>query len=210
MSKLHKETELFGGNRRETVLVSYQVLQTKAKEKRIKFSVKMPLSNRSLVGVPEWISDSFEPMSEDDSAQTMCKLDRMLEGMTLEVFSTDTIKRASLVLTGVTVSDLKLQRDGEGKDGEVSLYATFYSSANMQAYQWAWELLRGTFYAAFEYSQTEMNFSQDEEVDQDEPEGEEAEPATNYMGKEHDEAFKSTPAQPPPKPKKGRGFRANA
>lgn len=185
MGKLIKETSFFGGNRRKTELGSWQVLQTKAGEKHMKFAFDMLLSGEAIVAMPDWISNAFESMAKDDSALKRATLDRILEGMTLDVFSTDKIKRRALSLTGVTIKNLFLSRDGEEDKAEVFLHFTVYSPANVQARDWAWDTLRGTFWAAFEYSQSEMDFSSsDKEEDEEEDEDNK-----NTMASERDEEF---------------------
>lgn len=185
MGKLIKETSFFGANRRKTELGSWQVLQTKAGEKHMKFAFEMVLSGEAIVAMPDWIADQFESMAKDDSATKRATLDRMLEGMTLEVFSTDKIKRRALSLTGVTVKNLFLSREGDDEKAGVFLHFTVYSPANVQARDWAWDTLRGTFWAAFEYSQTEMDFSGAAEGDDDEEDPDNK----NTMAPERDEEF---------------------
>jgi hypothetical protein len=192
MAKLIKETSFFGENRRKTELGSWQVLQTKAGEKHMKFAFEMVLSGEAIVAMPDWIADQFESMAKDDSATKRATLDRMLEGMTLEVFSTDKIKRRALSLTGVTIKNLFLSREGEDDKAEVFLHFTVYSPANVQALDWAWDTLRGTFWCAFEYSQTEMDFSGSADADKDEDEdpGYQGE-NKNTMAPERDAEFHS-------------------
>ncbi|MFL6427802.1 MAG: hypothetical protein ACJ71S_06120 [Acidobacteriaceae bacterium] len=187
MGKLLKETTFFGGNRRKTELGSWQTLQTKAGEKHMKFAFEMVLSGEAVVAMPDWIADAFEAMAADDSALKRATIDRMLEGMTLDVFSTDKIKRRALSLTGVTIKNLFLTREGEDEKSEVFLHFTVYSPANVQARDWAWDTLRMTFWAAFEYSQSEMDFSGS--ADSDKAEGNEDEDNQNTMASERDAEF---------------------
>ncbi len=79
MSKLVKETELFGGNRRKAELDAFHVLRSKAGEKRLKLAMRMPLSGESLVAMPDWIGTTYEAMHKDDSAMRRTVLDRMLK-----------------------------------------------------------------------------------------------------------------------------------
>jgi hypothetical protein len=85
----------------------------------------------------------------------------------------------------VTIKNLFLIREGEDDKSEVYLHFTVYSPANVQARDWAWDLLRMTFFAAFEYSQTEMDFSGSADSDKDE----EDEENKNTMAPERDEEF---------------------
>jgi hypothetical protein len=192
MGKPLKETSFFGGNRRKTELGSWQVLQSRAGEKHMKFAFEMGLSGENIVAMPEWIGDAFEAMEHDGSAIGRSTLNRILEGMTMEIFPTDKHKRPTLSLTGATIKNLYLLRSGEEDDAEVVLHMTIYSPANVQARDWAWDTLRGTFWAAFEYSQTEMDFS----GSADKEDGDEDDPAyagenKNTMAPERDEEFRS-------------------
>lgn len=186
MSKLIKETSFFGGNRRKTELGSWQVLQSRAGEKHMRFAFEMVLSGENLVGMPDWIGDAFEAMEGDGSALRRAALDRILEGMTMEIFPTDKHKRPTLSLTGATIKNLFLVRDGEEDKAEVVQHMTVYAPANVQARDWAWDTLRGTFWASFEYSQTEMDFGASADKDAD---GEEDEDNKNTMDASRDEEF---------------------
>ncbi len=87
--------------------------------------------------------------------------------MTLDIFSTEKNRSRALSLTGVTVTNLCVERSGDDEKAEVYLLFNLYSPGNVQGRDWAWDHIGATFWAAFEYSQTEMDFSGDEADDHD-------------------------------------------
>ena len=159
MAEAIKETALFGGHRRKLELESWQVLRSKAGEKRLKMEMRMPLSGESLIAMPDWVGNTYEVMIKDGSAPRRGPLDRYLEGMTFEVFPTEKHRSRALSLTGVTIKNLCVDRDGEEDTAEVSLRFVLYSPGNVQGRDWAWDLIGGSFWGTFEYSQTEFEFS---------------------------------------------------
>lgn len=181
-----KETSFFGENRRELSLTDYHILMTKGGEKRIKLAVEMPISNKPAVAMPNWIGNPYLEMEKEDSRTARSNIEVMLEGMTITVFSTDKIKRKTLSATGVMLTGFHLVRVGDGEKKEAVLRFVVYVPANIQLRDWAWEHMRMKFFAEFEYSQTEMDFEAEAETDDGEEEAE-----SEFMGAQHDEAFRS-------------------
>jgi hypothetical protein len=190
MAKLIKETTFFGGNRRKCELEHWEVLPGRGDgEKRIKMDVRMPLSDESLVAMPDWIGNTFEATIKDDSAQRRGILDRFMEGMTIEVFSTEKNRSRALCLTSTTVKNLCIERAGEEDESDVFLHFVVYSPANVQARDWAWDLVGKTFWASFEYSQTEMDFNGTADADEDPDNKNTMAPNKNTMAPERDAEF---------------------
>lgn len=160
-----KVKDFFGENRREFRLNSYNTLMTSAEEKRLKLAVEMPLSNQPLVAIPTWVANPFTEMEKDDSLTTRCNIDVMLEGMTVDVFPTDKAKRRQLTTTGVMLQGFHLVTTGEEEKKETMLNLTIYMPGSIELRDWCWEMLHKTFWAAFEYSQSELDFSDTEEED---------------------------------------------
>lgn len=172
-TKRNKQTNFFPNNRREITLQDYRTLMSRGEEKRMKLFVRMPLTNKPAVGIPKWVSAPYLEMAKEDSLTGRCNLtDVFLEGMTLTVYSTDKIKRATLTATGCMLIGFHLDAQGESEKREVFLCFTVYCPANIQLRDWAWDHLHKTFFADFEYSQTEMDF---DGADAEDSEGEEEE-----------------------------------
>lgn len=177
-SKPTKLLNLFEGHRRKASLNAWTHLRTKAGESRIKLDLKLPLLNESVIGMNGAISEAFMVMAKDDSKIARTSLNVELEGMTLELFSTDGIKSPVVSSTGVKLLKLALIAAGDGEKRAIHLGMTAYVPASMQLRDWAWEHLHNEFHLEAVYSQSEMDFSDiaeedgadpDEEDEQEEP-----------------------------------------
>jgi hypothetical protein len=162
LAKKTKQLSFFASARRECVLSKYELLETSGEEKRSKLTVEIPLSDRPLVGIPDWISGPFAEMGKAESITGRVSLEAMCDGMTLEIFSTDTIQRRTLMSTGVMITGFTLSATGDGDQRDIALIATIYVPANITLHEWAWDHIHKTFHAQFEYSQSEMSFEGDE------------------------------------------------
>jgi hypothetical protein len=169
-TKPTKLTHFFEGNRRMAFLTSWTHLKTKAGESRIKLEVKLPLLNEPVIGINGPISDAFEVMAKDDSKIDRTSLNLLFEGMTLEVFSTDGVKRPAVSSTGVQMVKLAIVSAGEGEKREINLLLVAYVPASIQLRDWAWTHLHSQFHLEAIYSQSELSFSDLEEDDEEEDE----------------------------------------
>jgi hypothetical protein len=169
--KPEKLNNFFEGRRRKASLSAWSHLRTKAGESRIKLDLKLPLLNESVIGMNGTISEAFSVMAKDDSKISRTNLNVELEGMTVEVFSTDAIKSPAVSSTGVKLLKLALVAAGEGEKRTIHLAMTAYVPASMQLRDWAWDHLHNEFHMEAVYSQSEMDFSDiaDEEEESEEP-----------------------------------------
>lgn len=167
MAKKNKVKDFFGTNRRELRLNDFHVLMTRGEEKRIKLAIEMPISGKASVAMPSWIANPWVEMEKADSLTARSNIEVMLEGMTLEVFSTEKNKRKTFAATGAMLTGFHLVTTGEGEKKQTSLKFVIYVPGNVQVRDWAWDHLHATFYAAFEYSQTEMDFDGEDDEDED-------------------------------------------
>jgi hypothetical protein len=172
-NKPTKLLNLFEGHRRKASLNAWTHLRTKAGESRIKLDLKLPLLNESLVGMNGAISEAFSVMAKEDSKIARTNLNVELEGMTLEVFSTEGVQSPAVSSTGVKLLKLALVAAGEGEKRTIDLNMTAYVPASMQLRDWAWDHLHADFHLEGVYSQSEMDFS--DIPDDGEPEDDEDE-----------------------------------
>lgn len=169
-----KLKDFFGGNRRKAHLLRWEHLVNAAGEPRIKLTLKLPMLNQAAVGLHGAISDQFDLMAKQDSKIQSAKLDVYWEGMTIEVFTTDTVKRRAAMSTGATMMKFSLQSEGDEEKKTVDLHCVVYLPANEQWRDWAWIHRGADFWLAAEYSQSEIEFADDTEDDADEPDEDEA------------------------------------
>jgi hypothetical protein len=172
-----KLKDFFGGHRRKAHLLRWEHLVNAAGEPRIKLTLKLPLLNEPLVALHGAIGDQFALMAREDSKVPSAKVDVYLEGMTLEVFSTEKIRHKAALSTGVTMLKFSLQAEGEEEKKTVDLHFVAYLPASEQWRDWAWTHRGADFWMAAEYSQTELDFSEESEEDEGNEEEEEEQAA---------------------------------
>lgn len=177
MSKGTKITSFFDARRREAFLNSWEHLKSSAGESRIKLDLSLPLLNRSRQAMPDAVSKAYAVMCEDRANISRTNLDIFCEGMTLELFVTDESKSPIVMSTGVLVQKVHMVAAGEGEKRSLDLNATIYVPANVNLRDWAWEHLHGTFFLEATYSQSEMEFTNEESEDEADEEPEPSEPA---------------------------------
>lgn len=183
--------DFFEKRRRRLSLLRYTHLKTRAGEERLKLELKMPLLNESLQGVPELVSQAFDPMAKDASAIKRSNLNIEYKGMTVEFFSNDQAaepfigKEGIASATGALLTKFALVAEGESDKRTLDLVYVCYVPASVALLDWARQHLHLDFFGECEYSQSELEFT---------PEVEDPEPAA---------VVAEAPAQAPAKkPKK--------
>jgi hypothetical protein len=141
----------------------------------VKLDLKLPLLNEAVLGMNDAIAEAYTVMAKDDSKIDRTSLNVEMEGMTLEAFTTDVSKPAVIVSTGVKFQKLALVSAGEGEKRTLDLLMVAYVPASIQLRDWAWENLHATFFLESVYSQSEMDFTSEEEPAEDDPDEEEGE-----------------------------------
>ena len=166
--KATKLQSFFEGRRRKAFLVAWSHLRTKAGESRIKLELRLPLLNEPVLGISEAIHEAYSVMAKEESRIDRTSLNVELVGMTLEAFSTDTVKPRAVSSTGVRMTKLALAQAGEGEKRELNLLVVAYVPASIELRDWAWIHLHKQFHIEAVYSQTEMDFEVDGSGDGDE------------------------------------------
>jgi hypothetical protein len=184
--------DFFNGRRRKAVLKQWTHLKTRAGEPRVKLELKLPMLNEDAIGIPEPILQAFAVMEKDESRVARTNINVQFLGMTIEGFSSDTGGAPGVSQTGGMIHGFSLQAEGEGEKRTVDLHCTAYLPANVQLRDWCWDHNHSSFFLSAEYSQSEMEFGEEQppaesEDDEDEEpaEGEPAEPATKEEELEH-------------------------
>jgi hypothetical protein len=192
-NKPTKLLNFFEGHRRKASLNAWTHLRTKAGESRIKLELRLPMLNEPETGINGAISEAFMVMRNDDSKIARTSLNVELEGMTVEMFSTDGAKSPAVSSTGVKLLKLALVAAGDGEKRTVTLTMTGYVPASMQLRDWAWEHLHADFHLEAVYSQSEMDFS---DLPDDEEPAEEDEDAEEPELDPDNEPVLATPKRP--------------
>lgn len=173
---LTKINHFFEGRRRKAFLVTYTHLMTKAEEGRFKIEFRFPLLTESQLGMHGAIGDVYNIMSKDDSKMGRTALNVFLDGMTIEAFTTSdpaTSKEKNISVTGAKMTKLALVPSGEGEKRQIDLHLTAYVPAGPALRDWLYGQLHKEFGIEAVYSQSEMEFTDEESEDDDsEEEGE--------------------------------------
>lgn len=188
-----KLKDFFNGNRRKATLVRWEHLCNRAGESRIKLTLQLPLLNESVVGMNGPVSDQFGLMAKDDSYVPRANVNVFLEGMTVEMYTTADSKHRNVMCTGGSFHNFFIQAEGDGEKRKVDLHCVAYVAANEQWRDWAWANRGGEVYITAEYSQSELEFSDEATGTDDEAD----EPETEESDDEQD-----IPFDPPAAPKK--------
>jgi hypothetical protein len=168
----------FFKTRREVEIGDFHSLKSKGNERRVKATIRIPLSNRPTTGIPDWVLDGYQFVVKDAShyTKTNCK-DMSLEGMSLDIFTTDTVKRKMLALNACKLDRFSIERVGEEEKAVVYLNVTIYAPTDEEQIVW-WFRYQG--YNVFvEFDTTQASFAYDGE-DAD-PEAEDAEDVPGDM-----------------------------
>ncbi len=166
----------FPGNRRKVELVDWDPLLDAQDNKRVRLDILMPLTNQPVLGAPEFVFEGYEKMSNKGSAIDEIDIGAVLEGMTLEAFSTDQIKQAieidtlglNLVnipeqlgrthvkITAATLRNFKLVRVTRDKQSIIALKFSVTVKSDAGLVLWAHTYHGGTFWGMFTQAQPEV------------------------------------------------------
>lgn len=150
----------FAGSRKELLIQSIGLLKTKAGENRIKVGLVMPLSDGKLVGMPNWVGDSFDVIGKADSLLVSDKWAHEIKEMTLTIYSTDDSQKPAQLAIAPLMNSFQLKREPQSEDAEelsgVCLHFVAYLTDNTQLWAWIRPHYRKSIYVKFETTQQEL------------------------------------------------------
>ena len=196
----------FEGHRRKCFLIQWIQHCNRAGVSTIKLDMRLPLLNQSLIGMNDEIGEPFGLMAKNDSKTERSAINVEIEGMTLDIFSTDTSKDHWVSTTGAKLMKLYLATVGEGEKKEVNLHMAIYVPFSKEMMEWAAIHLHKDFYIETVYSNSESKLAfatadetefVDEEDEDDSPEKGEDEPELDP------DAEQDIPFETPPTGKSG-------
>jgi len=181
----------FRGHRRETFIDGATILCNAAGEKRLKLSMKLPLTGEQLVGMPTWVEGPFVDISKPDFAlKSPISSNMELDPMILRVFGLpeDQLplgdQEALITFDGVRMCSFKIQRE-EKDDPDIALTFTAYLPRTGKFLAFADENFNASLYVLYEAAQQSLldvnpnvqpnDPSQTEPLDDDEDDDEEDE-----------------------------------
>jgi len=150
----------FPGSRKEVIIQTITLLETKVGEKRIKLGVVMPLGDGKLVGMPSWLGDSYDVIAKEDSLLTTDKWGHTIKEMTLNVFRADDAPKVAQLIAAPLMAAFQLKRDPQGDEeeevSEVNLHFVIYITASHKLWSWLYEVRGTSVYIRFETTQKDL------------------------------------------------------
>jgi len=154
-----KLTTFFEGHRRKCFLVQWIQHCNRAGVSTIKLDMRLPLLGPTLIGMNQEIGEPFSLMAKNDSKTERSAINIEIEGMTLDIFSTDTSKDHWVSTTGAKLMKLYLATVGEGEKKEVNLHMAIYVPFTKEMMEWAAIHLHKDFYIETVYSNSESKLA---------------------------------------------------
>jgi hypothetical protein len=174
--KTSDKFEFFPGQRRKVELTDWRPLMNAQSEKRLRLDFLLALTGQNMIGIPNFVGPSYEVMDRENSALTETDLAPELEGVTVQVYSTDTVKfpieidtvglnlvnvdeqlgRRHLLMTGATIRNFRLVRETRDKLALVCLKFSVTVPSDGGLVLWAHHYHGATFWAQFTETQDTM------------------------------------------------------
>jgi hypothetical protein len=151
--------QFFEGHRRKAFLVQWIQHCNRAGVSTIKLDMRLPLLNQPVLGMNDEIGEPFGLMAKNDSKTERSAINVEIEGMTLDIFSTDTSKDHWVSTTGAKLMKLYLATVGEGEKKEVNLHMAIYVPFTKEMMEWAAIHLHKDFYIETVYSNSESKLA---------------------------------------------------
>jgi hypothetical protein len=198
-----KLTTFFEGHRRKCFLVQWIQHCNRAGVSTIKLDMRLPLLNQPVLGMNDEIGEPFGLMAKNDSKTERSAINVEIEGMTLDIFSTDTSKDHWVSTTGAKLMKLYLATVGEGEKKEVNLHMAIYVPFTKEMMEWASIHLHKDFYIETVYSNSESKLAfatadetefVDEEAEDESPDEDGEEEPELDPDAEQDIPFETAPA----------------
>lgn len=146
--------------RKELIIETLSLLQTRAGESRIKLGLMMPLSDGKLVGMPSWVGDSLDIIGREDSLESAVKFDVNLKEMTLTIYSTEDSQKAAQLAVAPLLNAFTLRRDPQDDEDEelsdINLHFVAYVSATTELWGWFYRHFRKSIFTKFETTQADL------------------------------------------------------
>jgi hypothetical protein len=145
----------FNGKRRECELVDLHVHKNQSGVRWIRLAIQMPLSGKSVAGMPEAFAEQFILMEKQSSIFNLAKNEAEIDGATIVIFPTDTMK-AGVVDAGATLQNFTLVAEGVADKRKVRLEFTAEVPYSVALRDWSCDHLHATFWMEVTSSQLEI------------------------------------------------------
>jgi hypothetical protein len=159
------------GNERQIILRSAILLVNRAKEKRIKMKVSLPLTGRKATGTPEWITNAMTFV-----AQSHDIVSPVVEFGGFDIaFSDDNLFENGAKASKCQMKSFVVQEVGNSETPDIDLQFVIYSPFSTALWKWCGQMGGEEFWASFvqvDEPEKELELAGDD----NEEEGEEEEP----------------------------------
>lgn len=131
-----------------------------------KLMISMELSD-NVVGMPSWVGDAMDAISEDDAMISRIVFDNarlVMPGMTVEIYASRETKERALLLTGCEFSRFSMNRQGLAETTRFWLDWQLQCVDPLQLHEWLDTHLHRSFCIAVEQGQKVIDFATGEEA----------------------------------------------
>jgi hypothetical protein len=146
----------FRGHRRETIIDGAAILCNPAGEKRLKLSMRIPLSGDQLVGMPTWVSEPFDDIAKPEFAVKSVASSMELDPMILRVFALPDSEKELIVYDGVRMCGFKIERDTQDEHPVIVLTFTAYLPRTGKFLKFADDYFTSSVFIRYEAAQQSL------------------------------------------------------
>jgi hypothetical protein len=159
-------------NQRKVIVSSPVGLQGKAptKDKRIKLKVQMPLSGQKMVGMPEWMINAYDFVSNNHDTVTP---ELQFRGFDLEFSSQNLFGANAIKAPKAQMKSFEITEAGDSENPEIVLNFLVYAPFSTKLWEWLGQMYGDDIWCKFVQSVEEK--SDDLELTAEEPEEADAE-----------------------------------
>lgn len=148
-------------DKRIKVTLHDATLLRRGEERRHHFRMSINLSEDGiLVGLPEWMQNSFTLAQKAANRADGIKSKTILETMSLGFWSTEkTRTKFFSQVIGATLSKFVFQREGQGDDADVRLYFSAYFPGRKEIHEWTYDHKAADMWMDFEQQQGDLGMA---------------------------------------------------
>jgi hypothetical protein len=153
---MRAEETFFPGYRRETIIDGATILCNAAGEKRLKLSMRMPLSGDQLVGMPTWVGEPFADIAKPEHKVKAVISDQQLDPMLLHIFALQQSEKEIMLFDSVRMNSFKIERESNEENPPLVLSFAAYLPRTGKFLKFADDYFEGSIFIRFEAAQQSL------------------------------------------------------
>lgn len=123
----------------------------------VRVKCRMPLFNESVLGMPEFVGNTYTAMQKDTCAETSVDFDRYMQGMAVAFYNGATAKTKQLRLTGCELDKFSTVKEGEGDSVTIELcFQMDVQGSAKELYDYMWDHYCAPIHVEFDYNQADL------------------------------------------------------